>query len=96
MLHQRTSATPHPLRSYWFQKSHLEYLHDVLNSPELDELPESLKGLTLDHLLRNKDHVVLGQENGHLSNLEFNDPNFFMRIRKELTLEMACMFWPTK
>ena len=44
MLHQRTSATLHPLRSYWIRKPHLEYLHEALSSPKLVELPESLQG----------------------------------------------------
>ena len=47
MLHQRTYAIPHPLRSYWFQKPHLEYLHEVLNSLEPDALTESLQGPAL-------------------------------------------------
>ena len=57
---------------------------------------EVCKRLTFDCLLRDKEHVVLGQENGHLANLEFNDPDFVMKIRKGLILEMTCMIWPTK
>jgi len=46
-----------PLGSYWIRKSHLEYLHKALSSPEPDKWPESLQ--RLDCLLRDKKHVIL-------------------------------------
>ena len=44
MLHQKTSATLHPLRSYWIRKSYLEYLYKALSSLKPNELSESLQG----------------------------------------------------
>jgi len=45
MLHQRTSATIHPPRSYWIRKSHLENLYKALRISEPNERPENLQGL---------------------------------------------------
>ena len=41
-----------------------EYFHEALSSPEPDELPESLQGPDLDRFLRDKEHIVLRQEDG--------------------------------